>query len=333
MFFTTYFLLTGLLGSLATGPSDTPPVPSGAVQSLKAARTLGAGATVTVRAVVLNGAELGGLRFVQDGESGLALYALPTRVPGFDELQAGDSVQVTGQLKNYQGLLEMDPISAVRKISSGRPLRPLKVPASGITAAFSEAHEGRLLEVTGLSRLTNSSGTPVDALSANTNYLLDGQTGALLRVTNSSSGPNGLINAGVPKGEQFDVRGILSQFSASGTGGYQLLPRLATDLVRGGGLARITAEPVPVNITAQGFTIEFSTSYPGDTRISYGPSSTELTSNRIDEALTTQHRIVLDGLEPGTTYYVQVSSRNMAGMASSAAVPVITGGHKSGRKK
>jgi hypothetical protein len=127
------------------------------------------------------------------------------------------------------------------------------------------------------------------------------------------------------------VRGIMSQYAPSGTGGYQLLPRLATNLVRGGGLARLVGEPVPVSVAAQGFTLEFSIIYPGDTRIEYGSSATELTESRTDETLTTQHRIVLDGLVPGTTYYVQVSSRNAAGTATAPAVPIITGGKKSSR--
>jgi hypothetical protein len=281
-----------------------------------------------VRGLVLNGAELGGLRFVQDGESGLALYALPARVPGFDELHAGDSVQATGQLKNYNGLLEMDPVMAVHKVTGGRPLRALRVPASALTSAFVEANEGRLVEITGVARLTNPAGTPVAALAANSNYLLDGQSVGALRVTNSSTGPGGLVAAAVPQGELFDVRGLLSQYSPSGTGGYQLLPRLADDLVRGGGLPRITGEPVPVGVTPQSVTIEFATLYPGDTRIQYGPSATELREVRTDATSTTQHRLVLDGLAPGTTYYVQASSHNAAGTATAPPVPVITGGRK-----
>jgi hypothetical protein len=127
------------------------------------------------------------------------------------------------------------------------------------------------------------------------------------------------------------VRGIMSQYAPSGTGGYQLLPRLATNLVRGGGLARLVGEPVPVSVAAQGFTLEFSIIYPGDTRIEYGSSATEFTESRTDETLTTQHRIVLDGLVPGTTYYVQVSSRNAAGTATAPAVLIITGGKKRSR--
>ena len=96
----------------ATPPADAAVPP---VLTLRAARAQGAGATVTVRAVVANGAELGNLRFVQDAEAGLALYALGSKVPGFAELRAGDSIQVTGQLKNYNGLLEMDPVTALHK--------------------------------------------------------------------------------------------------------------------------------------------------------------------------------------------------------------------------
>jgi hypothetical protein len=298
------------------------------VQTIKAAKAMGPGATVTVRGVISNGPELGALRFVQDGEAGLALYALPTRIPGYDELRAGDSLQVTGQLKSYNGLLEMDPITSVHKISSGNKVRALKVAMRDLSSAFVEANEGRLLEITGVSKLTTPAGAPVETLSANANFLLDGDKAAALRVTNSSTGPTGIIDAAVPKGETFDVRGILSQFSPTGAGGYQLLPRLGSDLVRGGGLPRITAEPVPVGTTPQSFTLEYTTLYPGDTRLKFGPSANQLTEERSQEGFSTQHRITVEGLEPGTTYYVQVSSRNAAGTATSAPVPIITGGKK-----
>lgn len=322
-------LLMGLFGPPAHKPTHAPAVaPAGGIITLKAARAHGAGATVTVRGVVLNGPELGGLRFVQDGEAGLALYSLPSRIEGFDDLRAGDSIQATGLLKNYQGLLEMDPVTTVQRISGGRTLRAIKVPATTVSSAFAEANEGRLVEITGVSRITNTAGTPVTSLSANSNYLLDGQQGALIRINVASTGPSGLVSASVPQNERFDVRGVLSQYAPSGTGGYQLLPRQVTDLVRGGGLPRIVGEPVPVSITPQGFTLEFSTIYPGDTRVQYGPSASALAETRVDANMTTQHRLVLDELEPGTTYYVKVSSRNASGTATTPPVPIITGGKK-----
>ncbi|MEJ7663306.1 MAG: hypothetical protein WKG07_29080 [Hymenobacter sp.] len=41
---------------------------------------------------------------MQDADAGLALYAVPAKMPGFGELRAGDSIQVTGVLKGYNGL-------------------------------------------------------------------------------------------------------------------------------------------------------------------------------------------------------------------------------------
>jgi hypothetical protein len=57
--------------------------------SKKAAKAIDA--TFTVRGIISNGPEPSTLRFVQDAE--LALYALPTCVPGYDELRTGDSLQ------------------------------------------------------------------------------------------------------------------------------------------------------------------------------------------------------------------------------------------------
>ena len=301
------------------------------VLTLKAARAQGAGATVTVRAVVVNGPELGNLRFVQDADAGLALYALASKVPGFGELRAGDSIQVTGQLKNYNGLLEMDPVTALHKLAGGRLPRPLRVPVAGAAIALTEANEGRLVEVTGVTRLTSPAGAEVSTIAASANYLLNGQAGTLVRIGAASTGPDGLVDLPVPTGEAFDVRGILSQYAPGGTGGYQLLPRTAADIVRGGGLPRLTEEPVPVQVLATSLTIAFSTLNPGNTHVRFGLGANDLREGRTDETLTTRHSITLDGLLPGTTYYVEVSSRNAAGTETAAPVPVITAGTKRGR--
>src|SRR3954467_2735393 len=102
---TNLLLLTCLLSGQPAVPapatgSGVPPV-----LTLKAARAMAPGTTVTVRAIVLNGAEMGNVRYVQDPEAGLALYAQPAKLPGYGDLRAGDSIQVTGQLKLYNGLL------------------------------------------------------------------------------------------------------------------------------------------------------------------------------------------------------------------------------------
>lgn len=325
---TNLLLLASVLGSATAAlfnPAE-PTVPP--VLTVKAARAAGPGATVTLRAVVLNGSELGNIRYVQDVEAGLALYAQAAKVPGFGELRAGDSVQVTGVLKNYNGLLEMDPVQSVHKLGGGARLRTLRVPAEQAAAAMTEANESRLLELTGVTKLGQFNGGTASTLAANSNYLINGLPGALVRVNSGSNGPDGLVDHSLPVGETFDMRGILSQYAPGGSGGYQLLPRVAADIVRGGGLPRLTEEPVPVNVTSSGFTIVFSTLNPGDTRVRYGLNTRELKESRVDATLTTRHSLTLDNLIPGTTYYVEVSSHNATGTEMAPAVPFITASGK-----
>ena len=331
---TKSLLIACLFAGFALAAQATPPtgpaVPP--VLTVKAARALGPGSTVTIRAVVLNGAEMGNIRYVQDADAGLALYAQPARLAGFGELRAGDSIQVTGQLKTYNGLLEMDPVASFHKLASGVRMRAVQVPVAQATSAFVEANESRLLEITGVKRLQTPAGARAATLAGNANYLLDGMPGTLVRIVAASTGPEGLVDVAPPTAEPFDVRGIMSQYAPSGTGGYQLLPRLASDLVLGSGLPRLTEEAVPVNVSSTGFTVLYSTLNPGDTRVRYGLNSKELKETRTDAALTTKHSITLSNLIPGTTYYVEVSSRNAAGTETAPAVPFITSSSKRQRK-
>ena len=299
--------------------------------TVKAARAQAPGSTVTVRTVVINGPEMGNLRFIQGAEAGLALYAQPNKLPGFSELRAGDSIQVTGQLKVYNGLMEMDPIMSFHKLAGGLRLHMLQVPAARAAEAFTEANEGRLLEIKGVKHLTTTTGTPATSFSGNTNYLIDGLPGTLVRISSTSTGPDGLVDSGPPAEEAFDGRGILSQHAPGGTGGYQLMPRLNADMVRGGGLPRLTEEPVPVDVTATGFTIVFSTLNPGDTRVRYGLDAKQLKDSQVNATLTTRHSVSLVNLIPGTTYYVEVSSRNATGTEVAPPVPFITANGRRGR--
>ena len=323
-------LFAGFALAAQAAPPTAPAVPP--VLTVKAARALGPGSTVTIRAVVLNGAEMGNIRYVQDADAGLALYAQAARLAGFSELRAGDSIQVTGQLKTYNGLLEMDPVASFHKLASGVRMRAVQVPVAQATSAFVEANESRLLEITGVKRLQTPAGARAATLAGNANYLLDGMPGTLVRIVAASTGPEGLVDVAPPTAEPFDVRGIMSQYAPSGTGGYQLLPRLASDLVLGSGLPRLTEEAVPVNVSSTGFTVLYSTLNPGDTRVRYGLNSKELKETRTDAALTTKHSITLSNLIPGTTYYVEVSSRNAAGTETAPAVPFITSSSKRQRK-
>lgn len=122
-----------------------------------------------MRAVVLNGPGMGNIRCVQDGEAGLALYGQPAKLPGYGELQAGDSVEVTGRLKFRNGLPELNPTTSLHKLAAGQRLHALQVPTAQATAACAETDESRSVEITGVSRLLTPAG--------NASYLLNGTAG------------------------------------------------------------------------------------------------------------------------------------------------------------
>ena len=69
----------------------------------------GIGDVVTVTGVVTSDANLGSVRYLQDATAGIALY------PGADwsnwdaEPVIGDSLTVTGEITEYNGLLEVGP--------------------------------------------------------------------------------------------------------------------------------------------------------------------------------------------------------------------------------
>ena len=83
------------------------------------ARSQGIGASVTITGIITNGSELGdpNLRYIEDNTGGMALYS--SSVSGF---QRGDEVTVSGTLKDYNGLLEMDPVNSTSTTSTGNIL-------------------------------------------------------------------------------------------------------------------------------------------------------------------------------------------------------------------
>ena len=103
------------------------------------ARGMAPGSVVTVKGVVTNGEEFGVIRYMQDNTAGIAAYGSLTMVAN-----RGDSVSVTGVLKNYNQLLEIDPVSSFTVLSTGHPVPAPIVLTPGQIA---EAFESRLIRV------------------------------------------------------------------------------------------------------------------------------------------------------------------------------------------
>jgi phosphatidylserine/phosphatidylglycerophosphate/cardiolipin synthase-like enzyme len=302
------------------------------------------GPTVTVRGIVTNGAELGSsvsyIRYIQDGTAGIGVYSNGgTTAALLTPLVPGDSIEVTGGLKMYRGLLEMDPITSLTVLAGNRPLpTPVVFTAANAASAFAEQYEGQLVRINGLTSMTTNptacatAGTAVTAFTTGASYRLNGNCTYLTYVPANSTGPDGLANKPSPSGT-FDAVGIVSQFSTSATsttGGYQLLNRTYSDFIQGL-TPNVTTSPVPTNITTTSLTINFTTQNAGDTRLALATSPTgTFTQLPGNTAATTAHTQVLTGLTPATIYYVQAVSVNSVGRSESRVVPMVTASLSSG---
>ena len=79
--------------------------------TISEARAKLAGTVVTVRGRVINSSELGTtIRYFQDATGALCAFYSSATVPTFSTTNRGDSIEVTGTLKDYQNLLELDTI-------------------------------------------------------------------------------------------------------------------------------------------------------------------------------------------------------------------------------
>jgi len=194
-------------------------------QDIAAERAKGVGAEVTIRGVVINGAELGLIRYVQDRTGGLAVY-YGTITPAFSSVKLGDSVTVTGKLKQYNNLLEIDPITTYTVNASGKTLpKPIVVTPADLNK---DDHEGKLVVVNNCKFGVTGN---FDGGTSGKNYTLtsNGQS-VVLRVLPGTN----LVGTAIPTGN-VNITAVLSQFCASPangcTTGYQLLPRTTSDIV------------------------------------------------------------------------------------------------------
>ena len=280
---------------------------SGQVITIEEARSTSLGSTVTVKGIALNGAELGSIRYLSDNTGAIAAYDFSL----FTDIIGGDSIEVTGVLYDYNGLLELSPVTSVTLINTGNPLPTPEVVS--ITEGWDESYESKLVQVTGVT--FTETGT-FSTGGSGTNYdITNGSETAEIRVNTTTN----IDGTAIPE-EEVSITGIMAQFAPSGTGGYQLLPRDLTDFSTGGNPPVIASSLSQLNITTTSFTVEFETLYDGNTIVDYGLSPSELTSTVSNPALTTSHSIELPDLEPGTIYYVQAISVSASDDTSRSSV-------------
>ena len=276
------------------------------------------GQTVTVTGVVTSDDNLGSVRYLQDATAGIALY------PGQDWTaweatpQIGDSLSVTGEITEYNGLLEVGPnLTDVTFFGQGTVPTPLEITPS----QMGENLEGQLVRINGVT--FPLAGT---FITGNNTYDFTsaGESGVIyVRTSNSLVGQE-------LTGCEVDMLGIVSQFSFDGFGGYQLLPRGPVDLIPASALC-YTSPVSQTNLATTSFTLSWTTDLACDGTVEYGlTEDLGLTASAIT-GNTPSHFVNLEGLEPGTIYYARaVSTLEDGSSALSTIRPYATVSESSG---
>jgi phosphatidylserine/phosphatidylglycerophosphate/cardiolipin synthase-like enzyme len=250
------------------------------------ARLLGVGSTVTVSGIVTNGDELGIIRYFQDNTAGLAAY--DTQLSG---LNRGDSVTITGVLFDYNGLLEIQPVSAFVVHSSGNIIpQPLLI----TPVQMGENSESELVRINDVT-FQNAG----QAITGNTSYTLT--SGASTFSMYIRTGSN-MIGQVLPNGT-IDLVGISSQYIND----YQILPRDYNDFIIPPTIQIIS--PISVsNIVTDGFKLSWLTDSTGSSQVRYGITPNFELGYLSGSNNTVTHEVTLTGLSPASIVYAKCFS-------------------------
>ncbi len=280
------------------------------------ARTMAEGSTVTIKGIATNGSEQGIIRYIQDATGGLPAYPGAGSIGDFpDDVKRGDLVSVTGTLKIFNGLLEIDPITAYTVESSGNTLpTPELVTPDGIN----DESEGKLMRVEGVSFVDGGSVFSV----GNFTFEANGESGEIYVRTNHA-----LIGTTIPLGTA-NLVGLSSQFN----GKHQLLLRDENDLVIADDFY-LTSPLTQSNITKNGFSISWSTNEAASSNLRYGTDPDNLDQEILDGGSTSNHSVAISGLDPAEFYYVQAFSDNGSSTVNSIVNVFSTASNSSGAIK
>ncbi len=253
------------------------------------------GDVVTVSGIIINGPELGSVRYLQDETGGIALYPGSNWSGQDAEPIIGDMVTITGEVTEFANLLEIGPnISSITIDSQGNDLpEPIVVTPEELT----EQYEGMLMQINQATFFDGGAmfGSSTYGFSASDE---DG----VAYVRNGSP----LIGELIPLGP-INLVGVLSQYSNnSSTEGYQLLPRDYDDFIFSSPI-NFTSSIEQYNLTTTSFDLEWSTDLESTTEVEYGLTP-DLGSFASAEGEGFDHYLTLEGLEPGYPYYCQVFS-------------------------
>ena len=265
---------------------------------------------VTIRGVVTVANQFGGPSYMQDNSGGMGVFGSTFSTV----VNIGDEVIVSGLVQPFSGLTEIVNPILQSVLSTGNTVEPvvataLQIANDGVGGV--EVYEGRLI------RINNVTVTGTGTWAANTNYPLNDPTGTTqIRIDNNTN----LVGQPIPPGA-FDLIAVDGQFISNPPfiGGYQVLPRLTEDILASGPV--FTTFPVESNIQPNSLTVAWQTISNASTKVRYGRTPSLELGVVGNDTLTTNHSIVLSGLDAATVYYLKAFS--VAGPDTSSASVLI----------
>ncbi len=283
------------------------------------------GTTVTVTGVVSAGdGSFSGVNnevAVMDTTGGIVVFRSGGIGLGF-HYNLGDSVSVTGQIAQFNGLTEISNASIVTTYSSGNfgVLNPIVRTCKQVRDStfdfntFKEPTEGSLIRI---NNVTVTGGTwPSVCAGANTNLTITDASGASITMFLDKDGTT--CGSSNPSGP-FDVIGVLYQFKSTApfTTGYEIHPRFAADIMPLTPGPNFVGVPSAVNVDSVSADIQWGTDVVSSSIVEFG-LTTAYGTTLGDSTQVTSHAIHLGGLSPNHLYHFRVTSvNNLGGRQSS----------------
>jgi phosphatidylserine/phosphatidylglycerophosphate/cardiolipin synthase-like enzyme len=271
------FLLLFLVGFALSGLTIAQ------VIDISVARTRALNTEVTISGIVTCDTVADIVRYMQDATAGIATYDSPFAAA----VSRGDSVTVTGTLKEYGNLLEIDPVTSYEIHSSDNPLpEPIRL----IPSQLGEQYEGMLAEIANV--IFPGGGY---AFSAGT-YLPTADGEQLQMYVHVSSPLNGEI---IPN-QTVTLIGIVTQHFDD----YQMAVRGIEDLIPASSIY-FTSILEMTNLTQSGFDLSWTTNASGTTELFYGNTPDLELGKLTGTGDTTNHAINITGRDPAELVFVQ----------------------------
>ncbi|MCH8486614.1 MAG: phospholipase D-like domain-containing protein [Candidatus Cyclonatronum sp.] len=257
------------------------------------ARSLPQGTVVTVAGRVTVADQFAGPVYFQDETGGIAWYS--DEIMRQDYLVGaiiGDSLVVTGQIGNFNQLLQVINHTSFEVFNEANDeVEPADITLAQLNSGDFEGQLVRLTDVT----FTNSG-----VFSGGTNYTItDGTAESQLRVDNFTNIPGALIPNSLT-----EITGVAGRFLAN----QQILPRFRSDIRSTVGPIIATAPPYTVTTTANSITLEWETEAPGHTEVRYGLTSSLELGTIVDATPKTFHSVTIDGLWYAETFEFELRS-------------------------